>query len=99
VVVYVVIFVGEILYFGFLEGGSTGQTIGKRAAGIRVIDARTGGPIGFWRAVLRFVGKIVSGVICYLGYLWMLWDSEKQCWHDKFANDYVVPVSAYPVQR
>ena len=28
----------------------------------------------------------------------MLWDREKQCWHDKFANDAVVPTSAYPVQ-
>ena len=32
-----------------------------------------------------------------IGYLWMLWDKEKQCWHDKAANDVVVPVSAYPV--
>ena len=22
----------------------------------------------------------------------MLWDKEKQCWHDKMANDVVVPV-------
>jgi uncharacterized RDD family membrane protein YckC len=99
VAVYLLIFVGEIAYFGLLEGGATGQTIGKRAAGIRVIDTRTGGPIGFWRAVLRLVGRIPSAVVCYLGYFWMLWDSEKQCWHDKIANDYVVPVAAYPVQR
>jgi uncharacterized RDD family membrane protein YckC len=26
-----------------------------------------------------------------LGYLWMLWDSEKQTWHDKAANAVVVP--------
>jgi len=39
----------------------------------------------------------VSWVVFLLGYLWMLWDSEKQCWHDKFAGDVVVPVSAYPV--
>ena len=32
-----------------------------------------------------------------LGYFWMLWDREKQTWHDKFANDVVVPTSAYPV--
>jgi len=29
---------------------------------------------------------------------WMLWDREKQTWHDKFANDVVVPESAYPVE-
>jgi hypothetical protein len=27
----------------------------------------------------------------------MLWDKEKQTWHDKLANDVVVPVDAYPV--
>jgi len=29
--------------------------------------------------------------------LWMLWDREKQCWHDKTANSVVVPEPAYPV--
>jgi hypothetical protein len=29
----------------------------------------------------------------------MLWDSEKQTWHDKVANSVVVPVSAVPVER
>jgi hypothetical protein len=29
-------------------------------------------------------------------YRWMPWDKESQCWHDKFAGDVVVPVSAYP---
>ena len=27
----------------------------------------------------------------------MLWDKEKQTWHDTFSNDVVVPVSSYPV--
>ena len=35
-------------------------------------------------------------VIC-LGYLWMLWDPEKQTWHDKMAGSVVVPVANYPV--
>ena len=34
----------------------------------------------------------------FLGFFWMLWDKEKQCWHDKFASDVVVPVSAYPIR-
>jgi uncharacterized RDD family membrane protein YckC len=84
-------------YFGYLEGSKSGQTVGKRAMGIRVIDYNTGGPIGFGRALIRYVGRIVSYVPCFLGYLWMLWDKEKQTWHDKFASDVVVPVSSYPV--
>ena len=41
---------------------------------------------GFWR---RFAAAFIDGIL--LGYLWMLWDSEKQCWHDKAANDVVIP--------
>jgi uncharacterized RDD family membrane protein YckC len=94
---YVVGVVGGIVYVVYFEGGPTGQTLGKRAMGIRVIDFNTGGPIGYGRAFLRWIGHIVSGFLCYLGYLWMLWDKEKQCWHDKMANDVVVPVQYYPV--
>jgi uncharacterized RDD family membrane protein YckC len=84
-------------YFGYLEGSASGQTIGKRIVGIRVIDFASGGPIGFGRAVIRYFGRIVSLIACLLGYFWMLWDKERQTWHDKFANDVVVPVSSYPV--
>jgi len=94
---YATLFLGSILYYAAFEGSRRGQTLGKRALGIRVVDAHTGGPIGFWRALLRAFGRIVSGALCDLGYLWMLWDREKQCWHDKMATDYVVPVSAYPI--
>ena len=67
------------------------------ALGIRVIDFRGGGPIGYPRALIRWVGRIVSTVVILLGYFWMLWDKEKQTWHDKFATSVVVPTSAYPV--
>jgi uncharacterized RDD family membrane protein YckC len=85
------------LYFAYFEGSSSGQTVGKRVFGIRVIDFASGGPIGFGRGLLRWVGRILSQIVCYLGYLWMLWDKEKQCWQDKIANTVVVPVQYYPV--
>ncbi|MBA3376011.1 MAG: RDD family protein [Gaiellaceae bacterium] len=86
-----------IAYFGYLEGGHRGQTLGKMALGIRVIDFSSGGPIGYGRGVVRYLGRIISGVVCLLGYLWMLWDKEKQTWHDKIATSVVVPVQYYPV--
>lgn len=86
-----------IAYYVLLEGGERGQTVGKMACGIRVIDLARGGPIGYGRAFIRYVGRIVSSIVILLGYLWMLWDKEKQTWHDKFAGSVVVPTSAYPV--
>ena len=90
--------VASIVYFTVLIGSSRGQTVGQMALGIRVIDFNTGGPIGYGRAFVRWLVSIVSAVVFLLGYLWMLWDKEKQCWHDKAANDVVVPVQYYPVQ-
>jgi uncharacterized RDD family membrane protein YckC len=62
-----------------------------------VVSFETGGPIGYANAFIRFIGRYVSTIVLFLGYFWMLWDKEKQCWHDKFAGDVVVPVSAYPI--
>jgi uncharacterized RDD family membrane protein YckC len=89
----------SITYFTTLEGGPRGQTVGKSALGIRVISLDTGGPIGYGRAFIRWIGRIISAIVFFIGYLWMLWDRESQCWHDKLAGDVVVPVSAYPLPR
>jgi uncharacterized RDD family membrane protein YckC len=71
--------------------GRTGQSFGCRAVGIKVVDKFTGQPIGPGRAFVRYlVASVASGAICGLGYLWMLWDGEKQTWHDKVANSYVI---------
>jgi uncharacterized RDD family membrane protein YckC len=86
-----------LAYYVYFEGSPSGQTIGKRAMNIRIIDYTNGGPIGYGRATLRYFARILSVIPCFLGYFWMLWDREKQCWHDKISTDVVVPTSAYPV--
>jgi uncharacterized RDD family membrane protein YckC len=77
-------------YFTILEGGQHGAGAGKQALGLRVVDRRTGGPIGYPRAFVRWLGRILSAMAFFIGYLWMLGDSERQCWHDKLAGDVVV---------
>ena len=99
VIGYIIAIVGIIAYYVYFHGGPTGQTLGKRAMGIRVIDYAGGGPIGYGRAVGRYFAAILSGIPCYLGYLWMIWDREKQTWHDKLTTSVVVPTDAYPVGR
>ena len=79
-------------YFTYFHG-STGQTPGDAALAVRVVDLSqgTGNPIGYGRAFIRWLVSIVSAVVLLLGYLWMLWDGEKQTWHDKAAGSVVVP--------
>jgi uncharacterized RDD family membrane protein YckC len=96
----------SIAYFTILEGSNSGQTIGKKALGIRVISQETGGPIGYGRALLRNAVRSLPGLIRFIGFfwtlldhLWMLWDRENQALHDKAARTLVVPVAAYPIQH
>lgn len=88
-----------IAYYIYFHGSPSGQTIGKKVLRIRVVGANDGGPIGSGAAALRYVGSIISAIPCLLGYLWMLWDSNKQTWHDKIASTVVVPESAAPVEK
>jgi uncharacterized RDD family membrane protein YckC len=81
-----------IVYSALLVG-LTGQTLGHRAAGIRVVDLNTGGLIGPGRAALRWLVMSLTGAICTLGYWSPFMDGSgrRQGWHDKSANSVVIP--------
>jgi uncharacterized RDD family membrane protein YckC len=80
-------------YYAYLEGIS-GQTLGKRLLGIRVVGADNVQPgVGIGRGIGRYFARILSAIPCGLGYFWMLWDDEKQTWHDKLAGTKVVKAS------
>jgi uncharacterized RDD family membrane protein YckC len=84
-------------YFTLLEGGPRGQTLGKSAMHIRVVSLADGQPIGYQRALVRDLARILSAIPIYLGYLWMLWSRERQTWHDAISGVVVVPTAAYPL--
>ena len=85
-----------LAYFTGFEGGVDGQTPGKRAMRIRVSSLEDGQPIGYQRAFVRTLARIVSEIPFFLGYLWMLWNPQRQTWHDIIANAVVVPVATEP---
>jgi uncharacterized RDD family membrane protein YckC len=86
-----------LAYFVYFDGSPSGQTVGKRAMGIRVVDFQTGGPLDYGKAFIRYLGRIVASLVCLLGYFWAIWDPQHQGWHDKIAGTVVVPVDSYPV--
>ena len=66
-----------------------GQTLGKIMLKLRVIK-KNGRRIGILDAIIRNVfGYTISGMFL-LGYLWAMFDREKQTWHDKLAGTVVV---------
>jgi uncharacterized RDD family membrane protein YckC len=86
-----------VLYFvGF---GAEGGTPGKRMFGLRLTRLNGSSP-GFARAALReLIGRPLSTIPLYLGYLWMLDDAERQTWHDRISDTIVlreVPVAEGP---
>ena len=96
VLLFASITVGQAAYFTILNGNERGQTYGKRALAIRVIDAQEGGPIGYGRSLARwgvpFVVNLIFGFFSLIDNLWPLWDARNQALHDKFANSIVVRV-------
>ncbi len=73
--------------------GRTGQSVGKKVIGLYLLDDKTGQPVG---AGMTFVREIVNSLVnqvIYIGWLWMLWDADKQTLGDKAVHSNVVVVS------
>lgn len=85
--------VGLIVLVLFFTGmvARSGQTWGRRIAHVKVVRASDGAAPGWGRAIGRALfANFISGQICWLGYLWMLWDGENRTWHDMVAGTRVV---------
>jgi len=79
-----------LLYFPFFFGTTEGQTIGMAAMGIKLYRSDGIYPIGYTRGFLRFIGMIISALPFCLGFIWILFDKNRQGWHDKIAGTYAV---------
>ncbi|GAA4556170.1 RDD family protein [Planotetraspora kaengkrachanensis] len=79
------------LWLRYLEG-TTGQTLGKRAVGIKTIKEETGEFLGFGMAFARALLHIVDALpgCIPIGYLWPIWDEKKQTFADKIVSSIVV---------
>jgi uncharacterized RDD family membrane protein YckC len=87
-IIELIAFLITVGYFVYFWG--KGQTIGMRVFHLRVADAVTGQPIGYGRAALRYLGYVISAIVCYIGLIWAAFDGRKQGWHDKIANTVVL---------
>jgi len=84
-----VTFLVDIAYFVGLWTYWGGQTLGKKAMGIKVVKT-DGSPVNLVTSIIRYVGYIISAVVILIGYIWVAFDPNKQGWHDKIAGTYVV---------
>jgi uncharacterized RDD family membrane protein YckC len=82
-------------YYIFFWAKQDGQTLGNRLLAIRVIR-ENGQGLDWGAAVIRYIGYQLSGIACGLGFLWIIWDKNKQGWHDKIAKTLVVESGGKP---
>jgi uncharacterized RDD family membrane protein YckC len=66
-----------------------GTTIGGIVLGLKVVRM-DGQPLSFVVALVRALAAAFSVVILFLGFLWIIWDRDKQGWHDKIAGTVVL---------
>ena len=87
VVVYIVVSLAW-LYYGYLVG-QKGQSPGMAIMGLRCVSEETGQVIGGGMGVVRTIAHIVDSIICYIGWLFPLWDPKRQTIADKLVKTVV----------
>ena len=88
-IAYIAVIVLGWLYYALMESSVKQATLGKMALGIIVTDAQ-GRRVSFGRATGRHFGKILSGIILYIGYIMIAFTAKKQGLHDIMADCLVV---------
>ncbi|MBF0225147.1 MAG: RDD family protein [Desulfobacterales bacterium] len=94
-------YVGYILLFFFalfpvfystFMIGRFGATIGKMACGLRVVRP-DGSKIEYWRALGRYFGELISGLILGIGYFLAATNEEKCTLHDMICKTRVIKIA------
>jgi uncharacterized RDD family membrane protein YckC len=77
-----------VFYYVYLHG-TYGQTFGKMALKIRVVN-EDGSPLDHRKAFLRWLGYFLCDLTFHIGYVWAAFDHRKQGLHDKVCKTLVI---------
>lgn len=88
-VINVVSILAGWLYFALMESSSWQATVGKKLLKLKVTDMH-GSPLSFGNATGRYFGKILSSMICLIGFIMVSFTEKKQGLHDILASTLVV---------
>jgi uncharacterized RDD family membrane protein YckC len=83
------VLMGLGLFYITFFNGKFGATPGKMALKIKIIRS-DGSAITYGRAFGRYWAYLLSGMICYIGYLIAAFDAEKRSLHDRICDTRVV---------
>lgn len=95
----IVLYIFKVMYFALLTW-CTGTTIGKRLMNLRVVPADRNEKLSFVDVLYReTVGRFLSGISIWIGYIIVGIDKEKRGFHDMLCDTRVVyekKVKMYP---
>jgi len=72
--------------------GKYGATLGKMAAKVRVVSA-DGTKISYGRSTGRYFAKILSSLVCGIGFIMAFFDDERRALHDRICNTRVITIA------
>ncbi len=87
-------YVAAALYFSLSESSKHQASLGKRAVGIKVVNAQ-GGRLSFSHALARWCSAGLSYITLYVGFLMAAFTDQKRALHDMVAGTLVVDRWAY----
>ena len=87
------------LYFAWMHSSGTQASLGKMAVGVKVVRT-SGEPVGFWRALLRYVAYFLfvlmtCGIGVLISGLMVAFTERKQALHDMLCDTLVVDKWAF----
>ncbi|OBI93213.1 RDD family protein [Mycobacterium asiaticum] len=77
--------------YGYKQG-TTGSSIGKSIMKFKVVSEVSGQPLGFGMSLVRQIAHFVDAIICYVGFLFPLWDKKRQTLADKIMTTVCLPL-------
>jgi uncharacterized RDD family membrane protein YckC len=63
-----------------------------RTIGLKCINQNTGQTIGPGLGIVRSLAHVIDNIICYVGWLFPLWDQKRQTLADKIMSTVVIRV-------
>ncbi|NBO19485.1 MAG: RDD family protein [Proteobacteria bacterium] len=65
-------------------------TLGKIILQMKVVDAKTLGPVSLSQIVRRMCGYVISGTCLMMGFFWIGLNKKQRAWHDYLADTVVI---------
>jgi uncharacterized RDD family membrane protein YckC len=90
-IIALLVSIAYIIWNNGYRQGTTGSSIGKSIMKFKVVSEKTRQPIGFGKSIVRQLAHIIDGAICYVGYLFPLWDAKRQTIADKIMSTICLP--------